>query len=380
MFAGGLGKREAARRFIRKIGCRLYCISAVVASLIGLAGANLDAGDVQALEGMGQSLIAQARGQAEAASLREPPIEVHNDYYVINGEGFAHFRSYTPERDEAYVAALNNFADLLPEDVKLYSLLAPTSAAWREEQPFRRLFPNQQELIRSVWQRLDSRFTSIDIWPTLAEHRDEYLYFRTDHHWTAQAGYLAYRQAALAMGLSPVGLENYHLRDAGVDYLGSIYGATGSSSLIPNADRIYYYQLPYVVKYTYWDNQGRPHESKGLYKAWWLDQPNKYAFFMGGDLPYIKLEMPEGFGNGRRLALIKDSYANTIIPFLTAHYQEIYVIDPRNSAFNAVDIIRDNQVDEVLFVNYARVLCLPEFSQALQDLASREPVAIQPVP
>lgn len=56
------------------------------------------------------------------------------------------------------------------------------------------------------------------------------------------------------------------------------------------------------------------------------------------------------------------------------------MIDPRNSAFNAVDIIRDNQVDEVLFVNYARVLCLPEFSQALQDLASREPVAIQPVP
>ena len=98
---------------------------------------------------------------------------------------------------------------------------------------------------------------------------------------------------------------------------------------------------------------------------------------MGGDLPYIKLQTQAG--TGRRLAIIKDSYANTIIPFLTAHYDEIYVIDPRNSNFNALEIIEDNALKEVLFVNYTRVVCLPEFSQALLDLTTRRPTVIQPV-
>ena len=79
------------------------------------------------------------------------------------------------------------------------------------------------------------------------------------------------------------------------------------------------------------------------------------------------------------MAVIKDSYANTIIPFLTAHYDEIYVIDPRHSSFNALDIIKENAVDEVLFVNYTRVVCLPEFSQALVDLTERKSVLVQPV-
>ena len=108
-----------------------------------------------------------------------------------------------------------------------------------------------------------------------------------------------------------------------------------------------------------------------------LFRSNKYAFFMGGDLPYIKLQTQAQ--TGRRLAVIKDSYANTIIPFLTAHYDEIYVIDPRHSSFNALDIIKENAVDEVLFVNYTRVVCLPEFSQALVDLTERKSVLVQPV-
>ena len=171
-------------------------------------------------------------------------------------------------------------------------------------------------------------------------------------------------------------MQDYPLTDSGVDYLGSIYATTESAALTEQPDRIYYYQLPAEVTYTYWNNQGQPFTSKGLYKDWWLTQGNKYAFFMGGDLPYIRLETQAG--TGRRLAIIKDSYANTIIPFLTAHFDEIHVIDPRNSNFNALQIIKDNDLHEVLFVNYTRVVCLPEFSQALQDLTTRQPLQIQP--
>lgn len=304
-------------------------------------------------------------------------MEIYTDYYVINGQGYAHYLSFSDKKEAAYAAALNNFAAQLPEDIQLYSLLAPTSAAYGVAPDYTCYFPNQQKLIARVQTQLDERFQHINIYDTLAAHSDEYLYFRTDHHWTARAGYLAYLELAKKLGLSPVDLQNYPLQDSGVDYLGSIYAATESDSLAVNPDRIYYYQLPAEVTYTYWNNNGQPFISKGLYKDWWLTQGNKYAFFMGGDLPYIKLQTQAG--TGRRLAIIKDSYANTIIPFLTAHYDEIYVIDPRNSNFNALEIIEDNALKEVLFVNYTRVVCLPEFSQALLDLTTRRPTVIQPV-
>lgn len=313
-----------------------------------------------------------------AAAAQADQMEIYTDYYVIGGQGYAHFLAFSPKKEAAYAAALNNFAELLPEDVKLYSLLAPTSAAYGVDPEHTCYFPDQQKLIARVQAQLDERFQHINIYDALAAHEQDYLYFRTDHHWTAQAGYLAYLELAGALGLAPVDPRDYPLTDSGVDYLGSIYAATESSSLAQEPDRIYYYKLPREVTYTYWNNNGQPFTSKGLYKDWWLTQGNKYAFFMGGDLPYIKLQTQAG--TGRRLAIIKDSYANTIIPFLTAHYDEIYVIDPRNSNFNALKIIEDNALQEVLFVNYTRVVCLPEFSQALVDLTTRQPVTLQASP
>lgn len=321
-------------------------------------------------------LLLACPGQATAAE-PNPPMEIYTDYYVIGGQGYAHFLAFSDKREAAYAAALNNFAELLPEEVQLYSLLAPTSSAFGLPDDYACYFPNQSKLIARVQAQLDERFEHISIYDTLAEHAGEYLYFRTDHHWTARAGYLAYLQAAAVMELEPVDLQDYPLQDSGVDYLGSIYSATASSGLTAQPDRIFYYQLPDSITYTYWNNNGQPSTSQGLYKEWWLKQPNKYAFFMGGDLPYIKLQTQAQ--TGRRLAVIKDSYANTIIPFLTAHYDEIYVIDPRHSSFNALDIIKENAVDEVLFVNYTRVVCLPEFSQALVDLTERKSVLVQPV-
>lgn len=317
-----------------------------------------------------------APGLAAAADNTAAQMEIYTDYYVIGGQGYAHFLSFSDKKEAAYAAALNNFAECLPADIKLYSLLAPTSSAYGVAPDFTCYFPNQQKLIARVQNKLNERFQHINIYDTLAAHSDEYLYFRTDHHWTARAGYLAYLELAGALGLPPVSLQDYPLTDSGVDYLGSIYATTESAALTEQPDRIYYYQLPAEVTYTYWNNQGQPFTSKGLYKDWWLTQGNKYAFFMGGDLPYIRLETQAG--TGRRLAIIKDSYANTIIPFLTAHFDEIHVIDPRNSNFNALQIIKDNDLHEVLFVNYTRVVCLPEFSQALQDLTTRQPLPIQP--
>lgn len=300
-----------------------------------------------------------------------PALETYEHFYVADGGGWARFNSFWPLGEKIYASVLNSYAEALPEDVRLYALLAPTSAAFTLPEEYAGLFPDQHAIIKNVAAGLNERFRSVDIYPTLAAHRDEYLYFRTDHHWTQRAGYLAYLQLAGAMDIPAYTESAFTLRDSGVSFLGSIETETGSPRLAKAPDRLYYYEIPSQVEYVFWDNEAVPHtNSVGVYKPWYLTQPNKYAFFMGGDLPYIRLKTDAG--TGRKLALIKDSYANTILPFLTMHYDEIHVIDPRNSSFNALQIIEENDIKEVLFVNYARVVSLPKFLTQLRELMERD--------
>lgn len=349
--------------------CTLYGVSGVLAAAVLLGGGLSVPQNVDETPQMRQ-------WQAEAA-YAEKAAEDFDSYLVVEGRGYAKFSGYSPLTQAMYVHALNGFAEALPEDVKLYSVLAPTSAAVTLPEEYADEFPDQAQIIDSVADALDERFTSINILPTLLAHKSEYLYFRTDHHWTARAGYLAYTDICKAMGLTAVPISKYPLTDSGVSFLGSVALKTGANQLDMGLDRLYYYRLNRPITYKYWNNRGESFKSQGVYKDWYLrdEQSNKYAFFMGGDLPYIKLWT--GAKTGRKLAVIKDSYANTVIPFLTAHYDEIHVIDPRNSKFNAVDIIKDNDIDEVLFLNYTRVVCLPKFSLQLEDLREREAVSLK---
>lgn len=349
--------------------CTLYSVSGVLAAAVLLGGG------VGVPQHIGQS-PQMRQWQAEAA-YSEKTAEDFDSYMVVEGRGYAKFSGYSPLTQAMYVHALNGFAEALPEGTKLYSVLAPTSAAVTLPEAYADRFPDQSQIIDEVAAALDERFTSINILPTLLEHKNEYLYFRTDHHWTARAGYLAYAEICKAMGLTAEPISSYPLTDSGVSFLGSVAAKTGANQLGMGLDHLYYYRLNRPITYKYWNNRGEAFKSQGVYKDWYLrdDQSNKYAFFMGGDLPYIKLWT--GAKTGRKLAVIKDSYANTVIPFLTNHYDEIYVLDPRNSNFNAVDIIKENEIDEVLFLNYTRVVCLPKFSLQLDDLRERAAVTMK---
>lgn len=373
-------------------GLRLYSTSGVIAAAVLLNSLGTVLPDAVDVLGVGQKVsglcLSVMPVEERVLPVESTAPEVYRQYFVADHQGHAAFRGYNALNQAAYVAALNEFAVVLPENVRLYNVLAPTSAAFDlaadVADEYESLFPDQQKIISEVYQQLDGRFSSVDIWDALAEHEGEYLYFRTDHHWTALAGYYAYAELGEVLGYQPYDLSELERVDCDVAFLGSIYQSTGSPQLLSAYDKLWYYRLPGAgsrVEYVYWDNSGRPKVSEsatdGAYKKWYYRQNNKYAFFMGGDLPYIRLRSDAG--TGRRLAVIKDSYANTILPLLAAHFDEIYVIDPRHSNYNALDIIRENGVTDVLFVNYARVVCLPEFSEGLLELARRDGAEPQPV-
>jgi hypothetical protein len=286
---------------------------------------------------------------------------------LITGDKAMNLFSYRPAAGEAYAAVIQRFHASFegtspPQPMNISVLLAPTAIEFVESAQLRKLSDSQQSAINEVYGKLGPSIRTVDAWSSLSQHKDEPLYFRTDHHWTATGAYYAYDAFIHSLGLTPVELSQFPTETVS-GFLGSLYSATLNKKLEKNPDTIQLYKptVPheYVVHYS------------GPLKMSLLDmnhanKKNKYRIFLSGDRPWglIKTETP----GGRKLAVIKDSYGNAFIPFLVQHFSEIYVIDPRQFTDSLPEFLVKNDVHDVLFLNNAEVLMDTGFADQLSKL------------
>lgn len=147
----------------------------------------------------------------------------------------------------------------------------------------------------------------------------EYVFYRTDHHWTSLGAYYAYCGLGEELGFSPYSLSDFTPKVASENF----YGTTYSSALLPNVspDKITAYRYAGDNKIKVTDmSTGK---TSTLYDFTALEGSSKYDFFLGGNKAHLRVESGKP-----RLILIKDSFANSVVPFLARHY-DIDVIDPR---------------------------------------------------
>ena len=177
----------------------------------------------------------------------------------------------------------------------------------------------------------------------LRAHKDEYLYYRTDHHWTTLGAYYAYEQFCEAQGLTPFD-RSAHPVETAENFYGTHYSKARTWNAEP--DTITWYDLQ--NRLTIWNvtAPGQPTEGTqtGLYDTGKLDVYDKYAMFLHGN---NGLSRVEGDGTGKIL-VIKDSYANCFVPYLTANYADIDVVDFRNYNYGLDQLIADNDYDAIL--------------------------------
>ena len=177
----------------------------------------------------------------------------------------------------------------------------------------------------------------------LRAHKDEYLYYRTDHHWTTLGAYYAYEQFCEAQGLTPFD-RSAHPVETAENFYGTHYSKARTWNAEP--DTITWYDLQ--NRLTVWNvtAPGQPTEGTqtGLYDTGKLDVYDKYAMFLHGN---NGLSRVEGDGTGKIL-VIKDSYANSFVPYLTANYAAIDVVDFRNYNYGLDQLIADNDYDAIL--------------------------------
>ena len=183
----------------------------------------------------------------------------------------------------------------------------------------------------------------VDVRPTLTAHKSEYIYYRTDHHWTSLGAYYAYSQLCQTLGLTPFDTAAHTALTADGFY-GTHYAKARTWNAVP--DVITYYDLANTL--TVWNvtAAGQPTEGQttGLYDTEKLSVYDKYAMFLHGN---NGLSRVQGNGSGRIL-VIKDSYANCFVPYLTANYADIDVVDFRNYNYGLDKLIADNGYDQIL--------------------------------
>ena len=259
------------------------------------------------------------------------------------------FFNNRPEKNDVYIDAVNTAADKL-EGVNVYDMIVPLHYTYKltDEQIAQVGAPNCVEVINSIYERLDDNVTTVDVHTKLMAHRDEYLYFRTDHHWTARGAYYAYVAFCEAKGITPTPLEDYE-KVVFEGFVGSFYSWSGKNKTLgDNPD----YVEAFIPRGTnLLTDNGTGTEYAIVYKgAGKYDASNKYLCFIGGDRALSTIHNPN-IKDGSSIVVIKESYGNAFVPFLVDSYEYVYVIDYRDYNGSLADFVEKNNVDDVLFLN-----------------------------
>lgn len=158
----------------------------------------------------------------------------------------------------------------------------------------------------------------------LKEHRDEYIYFRTDHHWTTLGAYYGTLPFLMEAGIEPLELSAWDKTVGATGFTGTLWSKSGDYS-IPGEDIILYHHPQDKLKVFYPDTG---EESESLYNMEFADKKDKYALFLNSLHPLVTVRN-ENAATDRSLVLIKDSYANAAVPFLAHYFREIHIFDTR---------------------------------------------------
>ncbi len=251
---------------------------------------------------------------------------------------------------EQYASIVNSFKNELP-DVNVYSLFVPTSVEFYSPLKYHQNERSQKAAIETLDSLFMNEVIPVDAYTYLAANADKYIYFRTDHHWTARGAYQGYYAFCKAAGLEAVPEENFEVTQAEGSFLGTLYRYTKKQVLHDNPDYVEILNPPEVESCTAYTSADMTYPYEASVIADTSDSTNKYLSFLGGDHPLMRIVTNNK--NGRRVLILKDSFGNAFVPFLINHYEEIYVIDPRSASASISEFCAQHEINDLILENYA---------------------------
>lgn len=251
---------------------------------------------------------------------------------------------------EYYAQTISEFKKNAPE-YTVYNMVVPNHTEFALP---RRLIEDgtvstniQADSIKKIYESYTEDVQPINCYNKLAEHIDEYIYFNTDHHWSGLGAYYAYQAFCEQTGQEALDLSTCTEKTI-PDFEGTL--ASYDESVMSNLDTVHFWTFPYATHAERIGEMGAEPEQTTVYYEEEASGTLSYGVFIWGDSPLF-IEYNDELNNGKKIAVIKESYGNSFVPYLTNNYQEVHVIDPRHWAGNLKSYMQDNDIDEVLFIN-----------------------------
>ncbi len=270
-----------------------------------------------------------------------------NGVYTLKNQMIQVFKEYDEEVVNTSLNAMNRFAETHP-DMQCSLMIAPTAQElFSTDIPSYAGYLSEKTFIEECYKKMQG-VTVIDCLSYLSGHKSDYVFYRTDHHWTSLGAYYAYCAAAKALGYSSYGLNSFNIETASSSFRGTLYSNTLDNSVAP--DSIDYYHLASGepnVKMTVYDGR-KETVYDSLYVRSYLDVKDKYSSFTGSNAPIVTIETD--VDNGKSLLLVKDSYAHSLVPFLANHYSKITMVDMRYINTDLSQFIDVDSYQQTLFV------------------------------
>lgn len=243
------------------------------------------------------------------------------------------------KRVEQNFAAVSTLADTAGVPV-YFSLIPGKASVWVDRLPRGAPNADETEILRQAEEETQAQW--IDVASALTRHKQENIYYRLDHHWTSLGAYYGYAALMRGMGIEPVPLESYEKTTVSEDFNGTAFSTSGVRWMRPDCIDCYVPESGVTV--TAW--KGSQPEEEALYDWSRLEEKDKYTFFLGGNKPLAVVRTQHT--QEPRLLVIRDSYSDSLTPFLTAHFSQIHLFDPRYNKTPVSEYIQDHGIDAVL--------------------------------
>ncbi|MFL5730830.1 MAG: DHHW family protein [Cytophagaceae bacterium] len=265
---------------------------------------------------------------------------------IYNGMAMQLFGGNKPIA-QYFASVVNLYQDSLKDKVKVYCAVTPTHGEFYLPEEYSRSYSSEKNNIRFIYSKLDSGINKVDIYSKLEEHKSEYIFFNTDHHWTGLGAYYAYTAFCEKAGLEPVKLADMKKRTIR-KFLGSLYWTTRDQRLLEKKDSVEYYKVQ--AKYKTFVSAEK---DTIVFKASYLfaegaSGASSYGVFLGSDHPAMRVDTENQ--TGRKVLVLKNSYGNPFSTYLVANFDQVFIVDYRYLDISMSKLIEENGITDVIII------------------------------
>lgn len=278
-------------------------------------------------------------------------VQIYDTATVLVDDTAYELYNYVNSAASRYAKAVNKLTKKLDSRVTVYDLIAPTSVGitFPDNRKKKINSSDQQEAINNIENKLSGREKFVPLYDIMMRHRSEYIFFKTDHHWTSLGAYYAYRAFCDAKGIVPNELSSYKKKSFS-GFLGTFYRDTNQNKNLKADTLEVLYPLSENLTLEYTSVEGKKVSAPVIADAGNYGASLKYCVYIAGDNPYTVIRNKDK-KDGTSCIVVKESYGNAFVPFLADHYQTVYVVDYRYWEGNLYHFIKKKKLREVILIN-----------------------------